>query len=171
MSAHELAVGTSDEYYTPKYVFDAMGLRFDLDVAHPGQDQWPAWAAPRVLTSSALEQPWAGFVWMNPPFGGRGALVPWLRRFFEHGDGVALTPDRTSAPWWQTYARQADLILFVREKIKFHRPDGTIAKQPGTGTTLLAAGPRGVAALKNAAKANLGLLLYPSPDKDTKHGK
>lgn len=27
--------GKSDEWYTPKYVFDALGVVFDLDVAHP----------------------------------------------------------------------------------------------------------------------------------------
>jgi hypothetical protein len=25
----------SDDYYTPRWVFDALGLRFDLDVAAP----------------------------------------------------------------------------------------------------------------------------------------
>jgi hypothetical protein len=34
MAAYE-AAGESDEWYTPKYIFDALGLRFDLDVAAP----------------------------------------------------------------------------------------------------------------------------------------
>jgi hypothetical protein len=38
---------------------------------------------------------------MNPPFGGRNGLAPWLDKFFANGNGIALTPDRTSAPWWQ----------------------------------------------------------------------
>ena len=32
MSAWE-AIGKSDEWYTPKYIFDALGCRFDLDPA------------------------------------------------------------------------------------------------------------------------------------------
>lgn len=34
MSAWENA-GESDEWYTPRYVFDALGVTFDLDVAAP----------------------------------------------------------------------------------------------------------------------------------------
>jgi hypothetical protein len=164
MSAHELSVGQSDEWYTPPYVFDAMGAVFDLDVAHPG-GRSAAWVpAAEVLSERSLERPWCGFVWMNPPFGKRMALVPWLRKFFDHGDGVALTPDRTSAPWWQEFAPQADAVLFVREKIKFIRPDGSTGKQPGTGTTLLAKGARGVAALELAAAQGLGIVFRSSAD-------
>ena len=40
---------TSDDYYTPAWVFDRMGLRFDLDVAAPpGGVSWLP--ADRVLT-------------------------------------------------------------------------------------------------------------------------
>lgn len=97
---------------------------------------------------------------MNPPFGKRMGLRPWLEKFMAHGDGVALTPDRTSAPWWQEFAPRADCVLFVRDKIKFHRADGSVAAQPGTGTTLLAAGPHGRRALENAERARLGLLFF-----------
>lgn len=34
MAAYE-AYGKSDEWYTPRYIFDAIGIRFDLDVAAP----------------------------------------------------------------------------------------------------------------------------------------
>ena len=93
---------------------------------------------------------------MNPPFGGRNGLVPWLDKFFDHGNGIALTPDRTSAPWWQDAARRADGILFVAGKIKFERPDGSVGKSPGTGTTLFASGARADAALIRAARLGLG---------------
>lgn len=159
MAAHEQSVGATDEWYTPPYVFEAMGVRFDLDVAHPGQHVVGWVPAPRVLVADSLDQPWSGFVWMNPPFGKRNGLAAWLAKFMAHGDGVALTPDRTSAPWWQEFAPMADQILFVREKIKFIRPDGTTGDQPGTGTTLMAKGPRGVQALENARRAGLGLVL------------
>ncbi len=93
---------------------------------------------------------------MNPPFGGRNGLVPWLDRFFAHGNGIALTPDRTSAPWWQDANRRADATLFVAGKVKFIRPDGTEGRSPGTGTTLFAAGQRAKAALIRAETAGLG---------------
>lgn len=144
MAAYE-ASGESDEWYTPKYIFDALGLRFDLDVAAPagGPRHVPceAWLEP---ADDGLARRWHGLVWMNPPFGHMRHKRAWLSRFFEHGNGVALVPDRTSAPWFQDFAPMADVICWVAPKIKFERPDGSIGVSPGTGTALLAAG--GVAA-------------------------
>lgn len=151
-------VGLSNEWYTPKYVFDAMEEFFDLDVAAPKEgprhtpcDTWNY--------ENSLSKQWHGFVWMNPPFGGRNGLVPWLDAFFSYGNGVALTPDRTSAPWWQSASRSADAVLFVNGKIQFEKPDGTLGKSPGTGTTLFAAGARAINALRRAEENGLGLVF------------
>jgi hypothetical protein len=150
------ASGQSDEWYTPKFVFDALGVdRFDLDVAAPPGGA-PHVPAARVYHERGLDLEWSGFVWMNPPFGGRNGLVPWLDKFFQHGNGIAWTPDRTSAPWWQDAAKKADAILFISGKVKFERPGGVIGASPSTGTTLLASGFRGVAALERAAFVGFG---------------
>jgi hypothetical protein len=98
---------------------------------------------------------------MNAPFGGRNGLAPWLKKFCEHRDGVALVPDRTSAPWWQEYASRADLILFVSPKIQFIDPTGRPGTSPAQGTCLLAIGERGCAALERAADGGLGVLMRP----------
>lgn len=159
MSIWEPSIGASDEWYTPKYIFDAMGATFDLDVSAPegGSPHVPA-AQYITKAQNGLEMPWQGFVWMNPPFGGRNGLVPWLDRFFAHGNGIALTPDRTSAPWWQDAARRADMILFTAGKVKFERPDGSIGNAPGNGTTLFAVGREATVALSNAETRGLGFL-------------
>lgn len=161
MALHEQCVGKTDEWYTPRHVFEAMGVTFDMDVASPrGEIQIPAHAFCRdALRFDSLSREWRGFVWMNPPFGGRNGLAPWLKRFFAHGSGVALVPDRTSAPWWQTYAAKADAILFVSPKLKFIGTDGEPGRSPAQGTALMAAGPRGVRALDTAERAGLGLLF------------
>lgn len=151
MSIWEPNIGASDEWYTPRHVFDALGEEFDLDVAAPldGPRHVPArqWLH---AGSDGLRHAWQGFVWMNPPFGGRNALAPWLDRFFAHGNGIALTPDRTSAPWWQDAADKADAILLTRGKLKFERPDGSIGASPGSGVTLWAAGERATQAILRA---------------------
>jgi hypothetical protein len=161
MALHEQCLGATDEWYTPARVFQAMGVRFDLDVAAP-RVRCPAadWCC-GAFTQNSLQRSWFGFVWMNPPFGGRNALVPWLEKFFIHGNGVALVPDRTSAPWWQDYAPRADLALSVRGKLKFIGADGQPGRSPAQGTTLLAAGQQGAWALRNAASAGLGSLWQP----------
>ena len=156
MSVWESA-GKSDEWHTPKYIFDALGCTFDLDVAAPEMGSHcpcRSW-----IWKDGLIWPWQGFIWMNPPFGGRNGLVPWLDKFFAHGNGIALAPDRTSAPWWQAAARRADSILFVDGKIKFERPDGSVGRQPGNGTCLMALGWKGRKALQNAEQAGLGLVM------------
>lgn len=150
--------GKSDEWYTPLYIFDAMGCAFDLDVAAP-QDGPRHVPTLSWINRDSLLVPWQGFVWMNPPFGGRNGLVPWLDKFVAHGNGVALVPDRTSAPWFQRVLPCIDLVLFVGAKIKFERPDGSVGRQPGTGTALLAIGPRGCDALRAAAARGLGHCL------------
>lgn len=155
--SHE-AAGKSNEWYTPAYIFDALGERFDMDVAAPV-------GGPRHVPTSlwyscgALEGPWKGFVWMNPPFGHQSTKRQWLAKFFHHHDGIALLPDRTSAPWWQEFAPMADALMFIAPKVKFERPDGTRGEQPGTGTTLMAAGNRAVAALSRAS--SLGAVFHP----------
>ncbi|WP_374387181.1 DNA N-6-adenine-methyltransferase [Brevundimonas sp.] len=152
--------GKSDEWYTPPHVFEALAVRFDLDVAHPNGLTTHVPAA-RHYWSDGLELPWDGFVWMNPPFGGRNGLEPWLDRFFAHGNGVALTPDRTSAPWFRKAWMRADAVMFT-PKIRFLRPDGSIGKSPSNGTALWAAGALGVRALQNANRAGLGILAWPA---------
>jgi hypothetical protein len=162
MALHEQCVGATDEWYTPPHVFDALGCRFAMDVASPGQHATPWIPAEVFITYGSLECPWMGLVWMNPPFGGRNGLVPWLEKFFAHAWGIALVPDRTSAPWWQTYAPRADAILFVSPKLKFIGADGKPGNSPAQGTSLLAAGPIATAALERAAAQRLGVLTKPA---------
>lgn len=162
MALHEQSVGGSDEWYTPREVFEAMAVRFDLDVAEPRFGSWPAreFCAGGIAAAS-LETTWFGFIWMNAPFGKRNGLVPWLEKFVTHSNGVALVPDRTSAPWWQDYSPRCDLTLQVRKKLRFISGDGRPNRSPAQGTTLLACGERGVEALRNAARAGLGSLWKP----------
>ena len=156
MAAYE-AAGETDEWYTPRYIFEALGERFDLDVACPASgprhvptDDW--------FSSDALSREWSGFVWMNPPFGHMKLKRMWLSKFFAHGNGIALLPDRTSAPWFQEYGPRADAILWVAPKIKFERPDGSRGEWPGTGTALFGLGWRAVEALR---RSKLGFVTKP----------
>lgn len=155
MSEHEPSVGATDEWYTPKFIFDAIGLTFDLDPCSPG-DGIGFVPARRFYTKSddGLAQPWKGIVFMNPPFGGRNGQVPWLQKFVDHADGIALVAARTSSGWFHQFAPQMNGMLFPNGKTKFVRPDGSIGKSPGTGVVLFAMGGMACRAL---AKSGLGL--------------
>lgn len=157
MALHEQSVGATDEWYTPPYVFDAMGETFMTDVASPGEMITPWIPAIKFITEGSLDKKWDGIVWMNPPFGARNGLVPWLEKFWCHGSGVCLVPDRTSAPWWQSYAPKMNLILFVSHKIQFIDANGRPGKSPAQGTCLMSLG-LGDEALRRAAAKGLGYL-------------
>lgn len=163
MALHEQCVGKTDEWYTPPHVFEALDCRFGVDVASPGALVTPWIPTKRFIKDGSLECDWSdfGFVWMNPPFGSRNGLVPWLEKFFAHGNGLALVPDRTSAPWWQRFAPKADLWLFVSPKLKFIDATGNRGDSPAQGTCLFAAGVHGVYALRKAANSGLGILAKP----------
>lgn len=164
MALHEQCVGATDEWYTPPYVFNALGCSFDLDVASPGPSVVPWIPTHRYIDAEGdgLAEDWQGFVWMNPPFGARNGIVPWLEKFLRHGNGIALVPDRTSAPWWQNFVPKMDLVLFVSPKIKFIGANGLSGKSPAQGTCLLGLGRRSKEPLDRAVANGLGSLFLPS---------
>lgn len=86
---------TRDDAYTPKEVFEALGLRFDLDVcAPPGGVPWLPADRFYSMEDDGLAQPWEGRVWMNPPY---SQATAWVRRFIAHGHGIALVGHAKSA--------------------------------------------------------------------------
>lgn len=150
MAEHETCIGQSDEWYTPPEVFDALGISFDLDPCSPGWNHWVPAKNIYTKLDDGLSKEWHGCVFMNPPFGGRNGHVPWLKKFIEHGNGIAIVRAYTSSAWFHNYAIKANAMLFPRGKTKFIRPDGSIGKAPGHGIVLLAIGGRSVIALRNS---------------------
>jgi hypothetical protein len=143
MAEHESPIGQSDDWHTPVQIFDALGLVFDLDPCAPIDRTFYFVPAVRIFTKAddGLIQPWAGCVFMNPPFGCRRGHVPWLRKFFAHGDGVAICRAYTSSDWWhEVVVPSAQALLFPRGKTKFVRPDGSIGTAPGHGIALVGMG-------------------------------
>jgi len=157
--SHWETQGQSDDWFTPKYIFDALDCRFDLDVACPENRAFISVPAERFISKDSLNLTWTGFVWMNPPFGGRNGISPWLNKIYDHGNGIALTPDRTSAPWWQNAAKNSNGAFFIKGKVKFVRPDGSRGDSPSSGTTLFAFGELAVSALTRAEINGLGKFL------------
>src|SRR5690348_15408106 len=131
---HERCVGASDDWYTPPTLFEALGLTFDLDPCSPGPGHWVPARHVYTKHDNGLSQPWFGLVFMNPPFDGREAHLPWLERFFDHGNGVALVRAYTSSRWFHSHVvPNAQTLLFPLGKTKFVRPDGTVGCSPGHG--------------------------------------
>ncbi len=107
---------TNDDWYTPQWIFETLGLQFDLDVAAPpGGIPWIPAHRHFTKEDDGLNQPWHGKVWMNPPF---SKMTPWALRFLEHRNGVALLPmarSRWFAKLWDSDA----VIAALPDDLKF----------------------------------------------------
>jgi len=160
--SHE-ALGKSDEYYTPEYIFRALKCEFDMDAASPVDRRFCCVPAKDFITKDSLVSLWQGFIWLNPPFEGRNDKKKWLDKMNKHRNGIVLTPDRSSTDWWQDAALECDLLMQIRGKIKFVNDKGEICKQPANGTTLFGYGPKARMALINAQKSKLGIILKQQP--------
>ena len=121
----EQTVKTSDDHYTPKWVFDKLGLMFDLDVASPpGGIPWIPAKQFFTQKDDGLNQLWHGTVWCNPPYSNS---LPWVKKFIEHGDGVALLPVVKST-WFQMLVdnKNTKFVLGVedgRDRMDFIKND------------------------------------------------
>jgi hypothetical protein len=168
VAEHEPCVGKTSDWFTPREIFDALGLTFHLDPAHPGIGT-PHCCVPakKVYTEKddGLRQPWHGLVWLNMPFGGRRSHVPWMQKFFAHANGVMIVRSYTSSDWWHAELYKAEIILFPRGKTRFVRPDGTIGMQPGHGIVLVGAGEVTGEALQ---RSGLGMIWDRRSEKGAK---
>ena len=132
-----VTLNTGDnEWYTPEeYIRAAVAVMgaIDLDPASSEEANAVVGAA-RICTEAddGLVQPWAGRVWMNPPY-----AQPLIDRFCtrlarEYRDGAvteacALVNNGTETAWFQALLEQAAALCFPRARIKFRHPVKTSA--------------------------------------------
>jgi hypothetical protein len=87
-TSFEKSKNSTDEWYTPKEIIDALG-KFDLDPCAPMR---PLWRTARVMYNKeqdGLKQKWEGRVWLNPPYS-RPTIEHFIARMVEHNNGIAL---------------------------------------------------------------------------------
>lgn len=141
--------GETDCWLTPPALIGKLG-KFDVDpCAHPQQFYK---TADRMISlpEDGLSVPWKGRVWLNPPYG--RALPVWLAHMAAHDHGTALVPARTEVEswFWPFIWERARLVLFLRGRLYFHRPDGSLAGNAGHGSVLVAYGGRDATILDKA---------------------
>ena len=127
------------EWYTPPYIIEALGGKFDLDPCAPALE-WHT--AHKCFTKEidGLLQAWEGRVFLNPPY-----TNPLIKRFVtklaEHGNGIALLYARCdNKMFFEQIFNRATSIKFLCGRIQFIRPDGSKGDQPGCGSILVAYG-------------------------------
>jgi hypothetical protein len=147
LGSHQQTIGKSQVHITPRWIIERLGP-FDLDPCAADPRPWDCATLNR--TRNGLDLPWAGRVWLNPPFD-RYEVGKWIARLAEHGDGTALLHARTEAAWFEPVWKEALGILFMADRIKFCRPDGS--EQPansGAPPLLVAFGPIDLARLNQS---------------------
>ena len=135
----ERSACATDEWYTPKEIIDALG-EFDLDRCAPVNPLWQTGKVMYDKNVDGLKQEWKGRVWLNPPYS-RPLIEKFISRMAEHGNGIALLFNRCDSKMFQDIIfEKATAMKFLRNRIRFFRPDGTRGDSPGCGSILIAFG-------------------------------
>ncbi len=107
----------NDEMFTPQWIFDDLGLVFDLDVASSDN---PYVVVPTekkfTIDDDALTQDWDGLVWMNPPFSG---VTPWVEKWLNHKNGFCLVPLSSNGRWVNTLWESDAELVYLPANMKF----------------------------------------------------
>ena len=124
-TSFERSANASDEWYTPREIIEALG-EFDLDPCAPMHPLWPTAKIMYNKQDNGLIQNWGGRIWLNPPY---------------------------SRPlmFQDVIFKKATAMKFLRNRIRFFRPDGTRGDSPGCGSVLIAFGRENAEILRNCS--------------------
>lgn len=147
--------GTTTTWLTPKALVDALGP-FDLDPCVPPRMPWRT--AKRMLTvkEDGLATPWprSEFVFHNPPYG-KGQAA-WMQKAAEHGNGVTLVLARFATRWmhdWVLNHSATTALVFVRGRVQFCRPDGTVGPSSPAPSVFIGYGSKAARRLRCAIRS------------------
>lgn len=139
---------STDEWYTPKWIIDALGV-FDLDPCASGIPGLRRAITEYTKDDDGLSKKWFGRVWLNPPYS-RPLIEKFMYRMAEHNNGVALIFNRADSKLFhETIFDKASALLFLKGRIKFLRADGTEGGSPGCGSVLVAYGQECAEAMRD----------------------
>lgn len=144
---HRAQGNGENEWYTPaEYIEVARAFMggIDLDPASSEAAQATVKAS-RFFTvaDDGLVQPWAGRVWLNPPYA-QPAIAYFIAKLVEElpniDEALMLTHNYTDTAWFHLALAAAAAVCFTRGRIGFVNPEGERAT-PTQGQAIFYFGP------------------------------
>ena len=150
--SYNMNIDTGEKtWLTPPEIINALGP-FDLDPCCPPTMPWRTATRMVHWPEDGLKVDWTGKrIWCNPPYGREA--VPFLRKMAENktGGGILLIFARTDTAAWQDWIfPHTNGILFLRGRLRFHRPDGTQGETASAPSALVAYSERDFARLRES---------------------
>ena len=145
---NETTVSATDVWLTPPHILEALGP-FDLDPCASEDRPWDTAKTHYTIKDDGLSQAWSGRIWCNPPYGPK--MAPFLEKLATHpGGGVALVFARTETrAFFDHVWDKATGILFLKGRLKFHKPNGELGGTSGSPSVLIAYGEAEAEVLKS----------------------
>jgi hypothetical protein len=132
------AQGNTDTWITPPFVIEALGP-FDLDPCTPKVQPFPTAKARFTEEDDGLLQEWWGRVWLNPPYSQR-LMSQFMAKLAKHNKGTALVFAKTETEMFFEHVwRAATGLLFIKSRLHFYLPDGTMAPHNAGAPSVLVA--------------------------------
>ena len=158
----------NNEWYTPaEYIVSARRVLGEIDLDPASSEE-----ANRVIGASryydkdsdGLRQPWAGRVWMNPPYS-----QPEINQFCERlrdswrsgaiTAAIVLVNNATETAWFRTLIECASVVVFPSGRVRFWQPGGEVGA-PLQGQAVLYFGPDCGAFLREFASFGPACLVF-----------
>jgi len=121
----------NQEWSTPQLLFDNLNKEFHFTLDPAATAENARCKKFYTIEDNGLWQPWAGSVWLNPPYGKGRIIEPWIEKIVAEVSAgnctvVALLPARTDTIWFHEYVfPYISQLRLVYGRLKFDDGKGS----------------------------------------------